>query len=491
MILEDDEPDTPYPAADSEAASISASVNAGAVPAFELSEPADPSGREAWWDIEDGCFVDEDLHPLPPLEQEGLASTPAQAQPHSRRRSPKSSQDQTSPHDDDGTTRSASEEPARQPLPTLLEKDGDGVSGGNASGLERDMQLAFEAQEELSAASPSSPRPRRSAEPSHPRIDQDRDQGRLEELGHSSRPRSQEQDEEGPREQEGQDEVAVDEMRQEEVVVVEEKEGGGDDDDNREREQRGGKRQHQDEGISSGIRHSESSGHSRGTDDEDDENPRPAKRRRLPPASPDVPPTLPLEHSPKPCLRQPRSLTPSSTTQLEIGELPPQADHRHLSTPVGDEHYCTRPTSRSPSVRVTPVESAPVAEYREWAFQGFLKRVTIGSQTTYNLEFSLPCISGHLDLSVHSEVLGASSREPSAEAAVSYRAVTCRKPAKELTKKQESLLAKMVLEDKTWKEIGRHFPGHTLQSLKENFFTKQGGKPRKRGRKPGVRGRGA
>ena len=190
MILEDDEPDTPYPAADSEAASISASVNAGAVPAFELSEPADPSGREAWWDIEDGCFVDEDLHPLPPLEQEGLASTPAQAQPHSRRRSPKSSQDQTSPHGDDGTTRSASEEPARQPLPTLLEKDGEGGSGGNASGLERDMQLAFEAQEELSAASPSSPRPRRSAEPPHPRIDQDRDQGRLEELGHSSRPRS-------------------------------------------------------------------------------------------------------------------------------------------------------------------------------------------------------------------------------------------------------------------------------------------------------------
>jgi len=33
----------------------------------------------------------------------------------------------------------------------------------------------------------------------------------------------------------------------------------------------------------------------------------------------------------------------------------------------------------------------------------------------------------------------------------------------------------MVLDDKTWAEIGRHFPGHTLQSLKDNFFTKQGG----------------
>ncbi|PVH70288.1 hypothetical protein DL98DRAFT_140807 [Cadophora sp. DSE1049] len=60
------------------------------------------------------------------------------------------------------------------------------------------------------------------------------------------------------------------------------------------------------------------------------------------------------------------------------------------------------------------------------------------------------------------------------------------RPGKELTESQEILLAKMVQRDKTWTEIGRHFPGHTLQSLK-NYFTKQGGKPRKRGRKPGVR----
>lgn len=82
------EPDTRDPAADSEAASVSASVNTGAVPTFELSKPADPSGREAWWEVEGGCFVDENLHPLPPLEQEGLASTPAQDQLHSRRHSP-------------------------------------------------------------------------------------------------------------------------------------------------------------------------------------------------------------------------------------------------------------------------------------------------------------------------------------------------------------------------------------------------------------------
>lgn len=137
------------------------------------------------------------------------------------------------------------------------------------------------------------------------------------------------------------------------------------------------------------------------------------------------------------------------------------------------------------------MEPALVAEYREWPFQGFLKRITIGNHMTYNLEFALPYIPEHLNLSLDSEALGASSGESPTKAAVCYRAVTSRKPGKELTEEQESLLAKMVHEDKTWTEIGRHFPGHTLQSPKENFFTKQGGRPRKRGRKPGVRSRGA
>ena len=52
-----------------------------------------------------------------------------------------------------------------QSLPALLEKDGGGGSERNVSELERDLQLAFEEQEKLSATSPSFPRPRRSAEP--------------------------------------------------------------------------------------------------------------------------------------------------------------------------------------------------------------------------------------------------------------------------------------------------------------------------------------
>ena len=168
MILEDDERDTPDPTTDSEATSTS--VNAGPATAFELSQRADPCNREAWWDVEEGCFVYEDLYPLPPLDHEGLASTPAQDQPHSRRHSLGVSQDQTKPYGDNRTTRSASEESAAESLHTTLDEDDRGESEENVSDLDRDMQLAFEGEEELFATSLSSPRPRRSVESSHLRL---------------------------------------------------------------------------------------------------------------------------------------------------------------------------------------------------------------------------------------------------------------------------------------------------------------------------------
>jgi hypothetical protein len=59
VILNDDEPDTPNP----EAAAFSASVDASADFAFELSKPINPSDHEAWYDVEAGCYVDEELPP--------------------------------------------------------------------------------------------------------------------------------------------------------------------------------------------------------------------------------------------------------------------------------------------------------------------------------------------------------------------------------------------------------------------------------------------
>jgi hypothetical protein len=57
VILEDDELDTPNP----KAAAVSASINASADFAFELSKPIDPSNHEAWYNVKASCYIDEEL----------------------------------------------------------------------------------------------------------------------------------------------------------------------------------------------------------------------------------------------------------------------------------------------------------------------------------------------------------------------------------------------------------------------------------------------
>ena len=153
--------------------------------------------------------------------------------------------------------------------------------------------------------------------------------------------------------------------------MEQELEEADDDDDSGKREQRGGKRQHQDGGVNSGIHYSESSGHGHNTnddDDEDDENLQPAKKRRLSRVSADMPLTPPLEHSPKPCRGQPHSVTPSSTTQLEISDAQSQTDLAHPPTSVNNDHHCTPSSSRSPS---DTVESASAADYQECPSKAF------------------------------------------------------------------------------------------------------------------------
>jgi hypothetical protein len=201
-----------------------------------------------------------------------------------------------------------------------------------------------------------------------------------------------------------------------------------------------------------------------------------------------MPPTPPLKQSSRkpPCLARPHSTTPSLTTQLEIGDAQSQTNLAHPPTSINNEHHYTPLSSYIP---LDTDESVSAIEYQAWPLEGFLKRVTISNQITYNLQFSLSHIPQHLNLLLHSEVLSTSSRESSEEAVVSRRSITSRKPGKELTKNQERLLAKMVHDDKTWAEIGRHFLGHTMQSLKDNFFTKQKGKASEAGAKAWHKGR--
>lgn len=307
VVLEDSESDTPEPAP--QAAAVSVSVDAGADPASELS-------KGPWWDIEDECYVDDDLRPIPPLEQEGLASTPALAQPHFHHHPRGSSQDQVNRHSDGGMG-GAPDEPAPHTLPQPLDENRGG-SNENTTELGRDIQLAFGEQEKSSSATaPRSPRPHPpSAEPSHPPIDQEHNQGRTsygrsEELGHGPPLRSQDGGEKAQEQQQRQ-EVAVELMRE---------------DDGEDPEEREEKRRHPDETKIGSDTHPKASDRNHNTGDEDNEDPRPTNRRRLPPTTTD------------------NALTPPD-------EPAPVAN---------DDHHPSR-TSRSPSITV---ESALVAKYQE------------------------------------------------------------------------------------------------------------------------------
>lgn len=196
-----------------------------------------------------------------------------------------------------------------------------------------------------------------------------------------------------------------------------------DDNGEPERGNRGEKRRRQDgkEEVSSNIHQSEGSDCSYNTnnDDEEDEQPRPAKRRKLLSTPTYKAPAPPLDYNSKARLRQPHSVTPPLAMQLEVDDMQPQADPRNPPTPVNDEHHTPHP-SRSPSA---PTESVTTTEYQEWPFQGFLRHTKIGNETTYNLEFKLPCILGQLKQPISSETLGiSSSREPSAKAAIPHEA---------------------------------------------------------------------
>jgi hypothetical protein len=151
------------------------------------------------------------------------------------------------------------------------------------------------------------------------------------------------------------------------------------------------KRRHQEAytEISSEIHYCTNSDDNHNADNTSDEDPRPAKRRN-PHSVPVVAPTTSNRHTPELHLGQPHTPLTLSTDTPDID------DYDRCSVAFVDNscHYSPR-TSRSSSVALVVV---PVAEYQEWPFQGFLKRVKIGDDVTYNLEFKLPSTLEHLSL---------------------------------------------------------------------------------------------
>jgi hypothetical protein len=147
---------------------------------------------------------------------------------------------------------------------------------------------------------------------------------------------------------------------------------------------------------------------------------------------------------------------------------------------VDNDHYTPR-TSRSPSITV---ESALVAEYREWPFQGFLKRTKIGNETTYNLEFQLSHIPEHLHLPVLSEALGMrSNKETSAEAATphdtgahsrvhSTALQSKRKRVPWRPGEDETILKMMEEGGCSWEEIHHALPDRTPGAIQVHYSTK-------------------
>ncbi|PMD14931.1 hypothetical protein NA56DRAFT_582813, partial [Hyaloscypha hepaticicola] len=134
-------------------------------------------------------------------------------------------------------------------------------------------------------------------------------------------------------------------------------------------------------------------------------------------------------------------------------------------TPVDNDHHHTPQTSRSPSA---PTESAPVAEYQEWPFQGFLKRIKIGNETTYNLEFQLSHIPEHIHLPVLSEAFGMRSNEAHSK----MQPLQSKRKSVPWTPKENETIRKMKKDGCSWEEIHRALPDRTPGAIQVQYSTK-------------------
>jgi hypothetical protein len=449
-------------------------------PAFELGKPIDPSRPERWYDVEAGCYIDEELPPgLGPMVQEGVTtSTPTQDHCPSL-------------YHDSRNTQCTLEEPAPRSLPELLDKDYGGEGYDNVSELERDLLLAFEELEESSlATAPNFPQShRRNIEQSHPRIDQEYEQGRtssssLEGFGHGSPLPNQDQDQE-----EEEFYVQQQEQQQQEVAAnaIWERVDNSNGDDRQQPEKQGEKRRRQDgtEEVSSDIHlpegsncsHNKTNEHAE--EEEDDEEPRPAKRRKMSTAPTHKAPTPPLNYNSMAHFRQPHSITPPLVTQLEINDTQPQVHLGNSPIPVDDEHYIPQ-TPRSPSA---PTESITIAKYQEWPFQGFVKRTKIGNDTTYNLEFKLACISEALNLPINLEVLDiCSNMEAPSKVAMPHKASahskiysTGLRPQIKRDRwktEEDTTVLQMRNDGCSWKDIHAVLPHRSIGTIQVRYSTK-------------------
>jgi hypothetical protein len=226
--------------------------------------------------------------------------------------------------------------------------------------------------------------------------------------------------------------------------------------------------------ISSDTYHSVNTDDNHNACDTSGEDPRPAKRRK-PRSARAVTPPLHLRRPP----------LPPPTTRAEIDEAQSQDDHRCSSTFI-DEQNCASRTSRSPSAAS---EAVPVAEYQEWPFQGFLKRIRIGDDVTYNLEFKLPLITEQLPLPIDPKALdifpskGALAKVPTYHDAAAHSKIhqAPLQPEKKRkhvkwTSEEDATLLKMKDEDGcSWEEIAKALPHHIPRTIQPHYYAIRAG----------------
>jgi hypothetical protein len=400
-----------------EAATIPASNDVGIEPTTDFNRPTSPVNKEAWYDVEDDCYVFED--PLP-LEKDGLTAAVAQDNLFWLG----VSQDMSSQHSD-GNAHCTSQEAGADGLPQPS-NDSEQDCGENVSELEKNMLKAFEEQEDLPPANtpnlPHSNRPR----PEPACLQEDGEpQSAPEVLRDTSPLGTPPQDTAG---------VPICLEKQTQENVLDEAREAEHDTSQPERAQAAEKLTHEGDAANTGshvqpTQCRASSQIMNSEEDEEDEEPRPAKRRKR-------------------------------NSQLA------------RQTPVHVEQH-TPPSSRSPSATREP---EPFAEYQEWPFQGFLKRTRIGNETTYNLAFKLPCMSKLLNLPIEAcddEDVSATPTMRSRAPACNVSTSTSRPRTRaKWTPEDDTKLIDMKKSGCSWKEINAAFPDRTPGTIQVRCSTK-------------------
>lgn len=162
------------------------------------------------------------------------------------------------------------------------------------------------------------------------------------------------------------------------------------------------------------------------------------------------------------------------------------------ATSIDNSHHDASRASRSPSA---VSEAVTLAEYLEWAIQGFLKRTRIGDAVTYHLEFKLPSFSELLYFPSSPEASGLYSRKEArlkcqyqtSHSAVVYsktRPIKSRLPTKRIlwTEEEDDILVRMKEDGCSWEEISDALPFRTPGAIQVYYSTQLGGCTRTRKR---------